>query len=62
MAYIFGGMIVMIGYRGALTQEAFNNYIEQRPLKVITLQFVSLGGYLLIRYILEQTPDKSKKE
>ncbi len=61
MTTVLGAIIILIGYRGALTEEALASYVQQRPLKVITMQFVSLGGYLIIRYILEQMPNKKKK-
>lgn len=62
MAGIVGAMLMMIGYRGEVTQGAVNAFMLQHPVKVITIQFMTLGGYLLIRYFLEKMPDIKKKK
>lgn len=62
VAMVAGTMIVMIGYRGALTTEALNEYVNQNPLKVITVHMISLGGYLVIRYLLDTQIPTNKKD
>lgn len=60
----FIGSIVMVSvfYRGALTSEALMSFLMERPLIVVTIMFFGLGGYLLVRYILEKMPDVKSGE
>ncbi len=41
-------------------QEEFNQAFEQNPFHSLTIELFGIGGYLLIRYIIEQFPEKTK--
>lgn len=61
ISYMIGFML-MVGmfYRGPLEQNALITFMIDHPLLVVTIMFFGLGGYLLIRYILEKMPDAKK--
>lgn len=61
ISYLIGFML-MVGmfYRGPLEQNALIAFMLDHPLLVVTIMFFGLGGYLLIRYILERMPDVKK--
>ena len=35
---------------------------EAKPLHLITMEVFGIGGYLLVRYILDKKPDKKEPE
>ncbi len=41
-------------------QEQINQAFAQNSFHSITVELFGIGGYLLIRYIIEQMPEKSK--
>lgn len=58
VAYIFGGVILfLILYKGPMEQRAVTEFLVSRPVLMVTFMFFGLGGYLLIRYILERMPN-----
>lgn len=63
VTYVVGGSImVMMMYKGPLDPSALRDYIFDHPLMVITIMFMGLGGYLLVRYFLEKMPGNSKDD
>lgn len=58
VAYMIGAVaLVSVLYKGPYEQTAMMEYLQTHPLLVTTVMFFGLGGYLLIRYILEKMPD-----
>lgn len=56
--YCIGAAILLaIMYKGPLDQVALMDFMMSRPIMVITFIFFGLGGYLLVRYLLERMPD-----
>lgn len=47
--------------RSAVTMQLVE-LINNNPLHVFTIELFGIGGYLLIRYILEKKPDKKEPE
>lgn len=63
LAYGIGaGVLVMIMYKGPLEQEALELFLKHHPFLYVTVLFIGLGGYLLVRYILERMPDSKRKK
>lgn len=63
LSYFVGFMLmILIFYKGALEQTAILAFMFDRPLIVVTIMFFALGGYLLVRYILERMPDVKSSE
>jgi Na+-driven multidrug efflux pump len=63
LGYFIGSVaMVSIFYRGDLTPQAMMAFLVDRPLIVVTIMFFALGGYLLVRYILERMPDVKSNE
>lgn len=61
ISYMIGFMLmVTMFYHGPLEQNALIAFMLDHPLLVVTIMFFGLGGYLLIRYILEKMPDVKK--
>ncbi len=61
-AMIFGGMFLMMGYKGPMTPEAIQEYgmsLQKDFLKGLTVAMFGLGGGLVIRYLLQRMPDGS---
>lgn len=58
---IGAGILVALKYNGPLEQTAMTKFLLDHPLMVITFMFFGLGGYLLVRYILERMPDKAEQ-
>lgn len=54
---IGAGVLVSIMYDGPLEQAALTQFIETHPVMYVTVFFLGIGGYLLVRYILERMPD-----
>lgn len=53
--------LVLMMYKGPMDKDALQQFIASHPFLYITVLFIGLGGYLLIRYILERMPDKSSR-
>lgn len=47
--------------RAALTQQLVQ-VLNDNPLHLITIELFGLGGYLLVRYILDRKPDLKEPE
>jgi hypothetical protein len=75
MSSTFGAMIILSYFSGNAVDinklvnmdlKARENIIETviylNPLHLVTYILSGIGGYLLIRYILERKPDKKKPE
>lgn len=63
LAYGMGaGILVMIMYKGPIDPDALKIFLEQHPFMYVTVLFIGLGGYLLVRYILERMPDVKKRK
>jgi hypothetical protein len=54
---IIGGMIMLLlFYKGEYTIEGLQAFMTN-PVRMLILPAAGMGGYLLIRYILERMPD-----
>ena len=63
VAYAIGaGIMVGALYKGPIEKTAMMAFLESHPLLVVTIMFFGLGGYMLVRYILERMPDVKKEE
>jgi hypothetical protein len=78
IAMLIGFYIVLLGFdRGAIninqfsstdpkTREALQqqilNMLSNNPLQMITIDLFGIGGYLLVRYLLERKPGKKEPE
>lgn len=63
VGYIIGlGIMMALMYRGPLNQEAFESFVLERPLLAVTCFAFAIGGYLMIRYILERMPNADQKD
>lgn len=61
VCYTIGaGILVALMYKGPLEQVAMTKYLLDHPLMVVTFMFFGLGGYLLVRYILERMPNRTE--
>ncbi|MCB9046159.1 MAG: hypothetical protein H6550_08455 [Chitinophagales bacterium] len=61
--YLIGGTTLLgIMYNGPYTQSDIFMFMQSHPLLVVTIMFFGLGGYLLVRRILEQMPDSQREE
>lgn len=62
LAYgIGGGILISILYKGPLERDTLISFLLNSPILLITILFFGVGGYLLIRYILEKMPDKKSE-
>ncbi|XZF14109.1 hypothetical protein ACTHGU_20210 [Chitinophagaceae bacterium MMS25-I14] len=54
---------VFFFYKGPMTFDALQRYMQNLPAITAIFIFISgLGGYLLIRYILDRMPDKPQTD
>ena len=61
MAYIIGGLLaVLLFYRGPMEQAALEQFLSGEPLRVFFISVSGVGGYLLVRYILERMGNAQK--
>lgn len=44
-----------------IMQDQLQQAFQSNPLHPLTMELFGIGGYLLVRYILENKPDKKKK-
>lgn len=59
IAFVFSSAaLVLIMYKGPIEQSAINEFVKQHPFLPITVFFLGLGGYMVVRYILERMADK----
>ncbi len=77
-AFIFGGMLVIFNFckdtinfsqfssldpkSKQAVQDQMQAALTANPLHVLTIYLAGFGGYLLVRYIIDRTPDKKKPE
>ncbi|RYD57152.1 MAG: hypothetical protein EOP56_10150 [Sphingobacteriales bacterium] len=62
LAYVIGAMVlVALFYDGPFTQDALQQFMTANPLRLLTYVFTGIGGYMLIRYLLERMPDMPRK-
>lgn len=58
ICYSFGSALLIVAtYKGPFEPKAMVDFIYARPIMPITFMFMGLGGYLIIRYILEKMQD-----
>lgn len=63
IAYIIGAvLLVMMLFKGPWTPEGMTAFLMEKPLLMITFMFFGIGGYLLIRSILERMPNAEQKD
>lgn len=78
VTFIIGGIFVIVNFCGDIVnvqalssadpkvRMALSNQlataINNDPLHMITMELFGVGGYLLVRYILERRPDKKTPE
>ena len=55
---ISAAMVQNIQKNNALTAQLMN-VLQEHPIHVLTIEAFGLGGYLLVRYILERMPIKN---
>src|SRR6186997_2911998 len=51
---MLGTVYLAIVYKGPFDRESLTSYLEHRPLAVIMLSMLGIGGVLLVRFILER--------
>jgi hypothetical protein len=51
-------IVLALFYRGPITMEALQAFWLDDPRREITGVFAGIGGYLLIKYLLDKMPDK----
>ena len=78
VAMIIGGLIVIFNFckdaininnfssldsksREAATQQLMQA-LQSNPLHLLTIELFGVGGFLLVRYIIDRTPDKKTPE
>lgn len=55
LAYaLLGSIYIAIIYKGPITREALEAYLQREPMVVMMLTAIGVGGVLLVRYILEK--------
>ena len=55
LAYLLlGSFYVMMIYKGPLTREALQSWLMASPLTQVMLAMLGVGGFLLVRYVLER--------
>lgn len=58
LAYVIGAFIVVaLFYKGPFEQAALQAFMLENPLRVLTFMFAGIGGYMLIRRLLEKMPE-----
>lgn len=58
--FFFASSFVMFFVKQPITVQDFTLYLSQNMMAYFTLDFVGMGGYLLVRYILEKMPNQKK--
>jgi hypothetical protein len=51
-------IVLALFYQGPLEAKALQSFWLDDPLREITSVFAGIGGYLLIRYLLDRMPDR----
>ena len=60
--YVIGGSILLIVfYKGPMQQDEMMQFLLN-PFRVAFIWASAFGGYLLVRYVLEKSPDIKKPE
>lgn len=54
--------LVLLLYSGPRTPEGLAEMLESKPLLMVTFMFFGIGGYMIIRYILERMPNVDQEE
>ncbi len=55
LAYLLlGSIYVMMIYKGPLTRESLQSWLLSSPLTQIMLAMLGVGGFLLVRFLLER--------
>lgn len=51
-------IVLALFYRGPLEPQALQDFWVDDPLRDITSVFAGIGGYMLMKYLLDRMPDK----
>ena len=53
-------IIVSLFYHGVWNAQALVSFMYAQPIRMVFTLMCGIGGYLLIRYILDRMPDKNQ--
>ena len=59
---VAGAVYIAMLYNGPLDPKSLTEYMASHPFIMITLMFFGIGGYLIVRYILERMKDVQSSE